>query len=209
MIDVIIPAKPENASHVVFQTLTGLADNTDIPLRIIVSAQGGTKDDWELVRQFLDTLRCEQEMHYGLMLRERHVFGPLRAVADAVEHVKHDYVLVIRSEVVLKDSQWFAKMVSPLQRAPYVGGVFLPYLFSGSSTLDPNSLNDQSSIYQTSGVLTTRAHLEMVNASKAFGGNGEEFDTWFQTRVVQHGCTRWMHSGVNFKRNNEAAWFAG
>ena len=204
MIDVLIPVNPDNAPNVVFNAMADLADHTDVPLRFIVCAQGGVKSDWKVVRDFLDCLRDDRGMHYGLMAHERKLGTPLSAVLQGLDLIKHEDVLIMRPEVVITDDQWFDKMVGPLRKAPYVGGVFLPSEFSGSATLDPHSLNDQSEIYATSAVLTTRAHLEMVKP--IWVGDVEEFDILFQAELVKAGSIRWMHCGVRFQIHNASTW---
>jgi hypothetical protein len=209
MIDCIIPANPRNAAHVALHTIPELADSTDIPVRFIVSARGGLKTDWDVVRQSLNSLRDQEGLHYGIMMRERMLGSPAVAV-DAVANprtglIKHEYVLVLRPEISISDKDWFSKMVAPLQKAPYVGGVFLPAEPSGSSTLVPNSLNENNRIYETSGFLTTKTHLEMV------GGNPivpsvRNYDEFFQMALVSAGAVRWMHSGVRFRVDYGATW---
>lgn len=210
MIDVVIPVNARNAEHVALYTIPDLADATDIPLRFIVAARGGVKSDWNVVRETLSSMRDKEGLHYGLMVRDRVVTCPSRAVDDAIHpktgnQLKHQYVLILRPEVSIIDKEWFGKMVSPLQRAPYVGGVFLPDEFGGSSTLVPHSMNEGNKLYPVKGVLTTRAHIEMLSDSDA-GSKELQYDDFLQKAIVASGCARWMHAGVRFKVNDGAAW---
>lgn len=209
MIDVVIPCNPSNASQVALNTISELADSTTIPLRFIVAARGGSKEDWKLMRDGLDVLRDKDGLHYGLMARERIMGTEAQAVFDVLSPganlLKHEYVMIIRPEVCIRDSQWFDKMVGPIQKAPYVGGVFLPSEFSGSSTLVPHTLNEATKLYGTRGVLTTKTHIEMVG-NKAPSQSVKHYDTFLQAALVQAGAVRWMHCGVNFKVLHGATW---
>lgn len=210
MIDVVIPANPRNAWHVALHTIPELAAVTTIPLRFIIAARGGQKSDWNVVRESLNSMRDMGGIHYGLMLRDRVVTSPSKAVDAAVHpksgHIKHDYVLILRPEVSVTDKEWFGKMVSPLQRAPYVGGVFLPDEFSGSTAIVPHSLNENNRVYGTRGVLTTRAHIEMVGDSDDVLAV-QNYDEFLQKAIVRSGAVRWMHAGVRFKVDNGATWY--
>ena len=205
MIDVIVPVNERIAANAVFNCLAELADNTDIPLRMIVCGQGGTKTDWTVVRDFLDTLRDEQGLHYGLFVHERKKSKPADCVRQGLGLIKHEYVFVLRPDVLIRDNQWFSKMVAPIQKAPYVGGVFLPAEFSGSATLPPNPLMENSEIYPTSAVLTTRAHIEFSGAHY----RGDFFDQSFQSGLVTAGSVRWIHPGVRFEVHRASAWAQG
>ena len=211
MIDVVIPANPRNSQHVALHPIPKLAEVTTIPLRFIVAARGGQKSDWNVVREALNSMRDAGGLHYGLMLRDRVVTSPSKAVDAAVHpksgHIKHDYVLILRPEVSITDKEWFGKMVSPLQRAPYVGGVFLPAEFE-SSAIVPHSLNENNKIYDTRGVLTTRTHIEMVGDSDEVSSS-QNYDEFLQKAIVRSGATRWMHCGVRFKVDNGATWYQG
>ena len=207
MIDVVIPANPRNAEYVAL-SITKLAEITTIPLRFVVAARGGVRSDWNVIRETLSSMRDVSGLHYGLMLRDRVVTSSAKAVDGAINtktgHVKHEYILILRPEVSITDKEWFGKMVSPLQRAPYVGGVFLPDEFVTSATV-PHSLNEASRRYTTRGVLTTRAHIQMVGDIVITPECGF-YDDFLQSAIVRAGAVRWMHCGVRFKVDNGATW---
>lgn len=203
MIDVIVPVHYTAVTESL-QCLRALADLTEFPIRFIVAARGGAREDWDRIRWFLDELRTENERHYGLMTREHGDGSMFDSVVDAYDHIKHDYVFITRPEVIMRDRNWFSKMQAPIKLAPYVGGVFLPPVPSGSSTLDPNPLPDTNSIYETMGVLTTRPHIEMTRP--LIGNPTGNFETAFQRGLLQAGATRWSHPGINFRIQHAAAW---
>ncbi len=204
MIDVIVPLHYRNAVQAAMYTLPAIADSTDVPIRFIIAGRGGASDDWEIIRTFLDSLRDEEGLHYGLLATEAAVGNSWQAVNGVLDLIKHDYVFIMRSNIRLKDKLWFGKMNSPIMIAPYVGGVFLPPVFQGSATLDPNPINEPTRIYESPAFLTTRAHIEMTRPMP----NGNSFCSEFQARLVAQGATRWSHPGVNFEVMNESASWA-
>lgn len=201
MIDVIVPVHYKNATQTCFGCLTHLADNTDVPLRFIVAGRGGARDDWDIVRDYLDTLRDSEGLHYGLLSTDSAVGNDWSAVSGVLDLVKHNHVLVIGSHVLVNDKLWFSKMQAPITQAPFVGGVFLPAEFSGSSTLEPHPLNDIHDIVDSSAVLTTRAYLEMTRPSTP----GDKFIPQFQRALLSTGANRWSHPGVHFEVRSESA----
>lgn len=201
MIDAIIPIHYKNATQAVFGCLTQLADNTDVPIRFIIAGRGGTSDDWNVVRDFLDTLRDQEGLHYGLLSTDSAVGNDWSAVAGVLSLIKHDHVVILGSDVLMNDALWFMKMRAPINQAPFVGGVFLPPEFSGSSTLEPHPLNDIHDIVESRVMLTTRAYIEMARPMMA----GETFIGQFQRAIIKAGANRWSHPGVNFEVRSEPA----
>lgn len=205
MIDCIVPVHHSFAHKAAMDTIPALADVTDVPVRFIISARGGTTDDWHIVRHLLDSLRDEEGLHYGLMSRSARVGTMFDAVSDVLDSIKHDHVFIMQPQVRIKDKMWFAKMLKVRTHAPYVGGVFLPSESFESAALDPVPLSEPTRIYETSAVLTTRDHLEMVRPIHA-NRNQQTFEEAFQSSIVRFGSERWSHPGVVFNNVAQANW---
>ncbi|MEE8518706.1 MAG: hypothetical protein V3S98_06240 [Dehalococcoidia bacterium] len=201
MIDVIVPVHYQNVTQAVFGCLTHLADHTDVPLRFIIAGRGGARDDWEMIRDWLDQLRDEAGLHYGILATDSAIGNNWAAVAGVLDMIKHDHVFICNSSVLINDDLWFTKMRAPINQAPYVGGVFLPAKFGGSSTLEPHPLNDIHDIVDSAALLTTRAYIQMASPMPP----GDSFSEQFQRALIPSGATRWSHPGVNFEVRSESA----
>lgn len=199
MLDVIVPIHYEDASMAAHRSLPAMADiQRSFPMRFVIVGCGGSHDDWQPVRNFLDCLRDNEGLHYGLMVHEPRLTTEAGAVAAGTNHIKHDLVLISDPSVCITDTDFLQKLWSPLKVAPYVGGVWIAGSPMGSSTLEPNPVHDNHEMMTGKVYLTTRAHIEMCRPFFF----GTSFSEQFQKSLVQQGCTRWQHAGVTFERDS-------
>lgn len=194
MIDVIIPVQYSQVPILVGKCMPALQEKTNIPLRFIISGMGGSYDDWEPIRNMLDSMRDEREMHYGLLSHDTTSRTEWDAVTGVLDLIKHNFVLVIHPEIQITDKNWFNKLHAPIRLAPYVGGVWITDEPLNSSTLEPNPILDTNKALQGKAYLTTRPHIEMCRPFRKYSS----FSETFQDGILKNGATRWVAPGVTY-----------
>ncbi len=94
-------------------SLIALEKNTEVPFRLLVMMDGGTRDDFAVLESYLSGAEYEWNL-----VHERQPVYYSACVSELFSHVKNKMVALIPPEVTVNDDNWYGKMQLVFMRDP-------------------------------------------------------------------------------------------
>lgn len=183
MLDILMPVSVSRIPDVL-STVEDIKKNTDVPFRLVVCVDGGTRDDI-------------RELESGLMAAEREwvlrqnsgVQGLPNTLDSLVESVRNEFIAVIPCGTRILDAAWFGKMQMPFTKDPHCFMVAADVPHTQASSAPPFRLDHKT--HPKSGFFLTRKNpLQNIVTFT----DSEDFST----KALRLGGTRWIASGVRY-----------
>ena len=170
-------------------TLPALLNHTDIDSEVILSVMGGIEEDFEEIKQYLESKPGD-----WMILHEREDLTEFTAIKNGVDAARRRYVAIMWPDVIVQDSRWFGKMQAVFLKAPHPGLVAIPGECMGRGSMPPTRLARPYDHPVAGLILTTKASLSINEPSSA------PWEKEFSQRCARNGSSRWVHNGVLFSR---------
>lgn len=191
MLDVLMPVSVESLTNSVVEfgteyrgAIPSIVDLTDVPMRLVVCVDGGTREDVALLQRYLPSLSCE----WSLMQNDG-VLGLERTMSELIGSVRNEYIAIVPANIWVNDPQWFGKMQVAFTKDQHCFMVASDVPETVSATLPPFRLDYK--VNPKSGFFLTRK-LALANVGQ-FSGSED-----FSRKANQLGGTRWIAPGVRY-----------
>lgn len=203
MLDILMPVSVDEIPHAftLFEDVTlghlasgaihELAQHTDVPFRLVVCVDGGTREDIEGLRAYLESMDFE----WSLMQNDG-VLGYEATVAELIAAIRNDWVAVVPPTVWVEDPQWFGKMQVVFTKDPHCFLVAGDVPNTVSATAPPFKLDHRR--HPKSNFFLSRA-ISMRQIAQ-FSGSED-----FSRKAHTAGGTRWVAGGVRYGEAHDSA----
>ena len=162
-----------------------LEESTDVPFRLVVCVDGGTREDVELLQRYLPEASCE-----WALMQNQGVQGFAYTVAELAKSCRNDWIAIVPAYVWVDDVKWFGKMQVVFTKDPHCFMVGADVPNTLSATVPPFKLDHKRHV-KSDFFLSRRAAMQNVGQ---FSGSED-----FSRQAHQLGGTRWVASGVRFR----------
>lgn len=201
MLDILMPVSVkdlplvvqeiQNPDGVIYEgSLPRMVANTDVPIRVCVCVDGGTKEDTALLRRYMPTL-TDWNLEQNLF-----VSGIPQTLTAMFSGVRNQFVVVVPPNIWMDDVKWFGKMQVVFTKDPHCMIVAVDSPNTSFSSAPPGKLD-----HKTHPV--SPMFLTTLNAARNVMGIGplDEVDYWreYSQRALRLGGTRWVASGVRYQ----------
>jgi hypothetical protein len=161
-----------------------LEEHTDVPFRLVVCVDGGTREDVELLANYLPNARCE-----WVLLQNDGVQGYAYTLNELSKTLRNEFVAVVPPNIWVDDSVWFGKFQVVFTKDPHCFMVSGDVPNTISATVPPFKL-DHKRHSKSPFFLSRRAAMMNVGSFES------AID--FSRKAHQLGGTRWVASGVRY-----------
>ena len=201
MLDVLMPVSVEDLPHALTE-VAGLAKDgsptiqhvgaiphleevTDVPFRLVVCVDGGTREDVEPLQTYLPGAKCE-----WALMQNSGVMGFAYTVSELAKTCRNDWIAIVPAHIWVDDPKWFGKMQVVFTKDPHCFMCAADVPNTLSSTVPPFRL-DHKRHSKSNFFLSRRAAMQNV-------GQFESSED-FSRQAHQLGGTRWVASGVRYR----------
>jgi hypothetical protein len=130
LLDIIVPIPISNV-ELAPDAISAIAQNTDVPFRLIVMVDGGVRKDFEQLEMFLATFGQSWQL-----LHNNPAVGLNQTLREGLDECTQKLTAIIGPEVRLADPQWFGKVQVVFHRDP-ICGIVDTWPNTKSATLHP------------------------------------------------------------------------
>lgn len=163
--------------------------DVDVPFRIHVVVDGGTREDVALLQRYMPTLgQWSLEQNEG-------VHGIPRTLSAMLSFAQNPWIAVVPPSTWLDDPKWFGKMQVVFTKDPHCMMVAADVPNTLSSTMPPVKLDHKTHPVSPFFLSTANAVRNVLGVSPL-----TEAEYWreFSQRALGLGGTRWVASAVRY-----------
>jgi hypothetical protein len=161
-----------------------LEEMTDVPFRLVVCVDGGTREDVELLAAYLPNATCE-----WVLMQNDGVLGYAYTLNELSKTVRNEFVAVVPPNIWVQDRVWFGKFQVVFTKDPHCFMVSGDVANTISATVPPFKL-DHKKHSGSPFFLSRRTAMSNVGSF--------ESAVDFSRKAHQLGGTRWVAAGVRY-----------
>lgn len=169
--------------------IPSLVRDVDVPFRMSVVIDGGTREDAAVLQRYMPTLDDWQ------LDQNNGVQGIPKTLTAMLHFSRNPFIAVIPPHIWLRDPKWFGKMQVVFTKDPHTMMVAADVPETVSATMPPQRLDHKT--HPSSPFFLTN-----VNGARNVLGAGplQEEDYWreYSLRARDIGGTRWVASSVRY-----------
>ena len=200
MLDILMPVDVKDIPHALTETqeldkdgqevyryvgaIPQLEELTDVPFRLVICVDGGTREDVEILQTYLPGAKCE----WSLMQNDG-VKGYEYTLGELCKAIRNEFVAIVPANIWVDDEKWFGKMQVVFTKDQHCFMVSADVPNTISATVPPFKL-DHKRHSKSPFFLSRKAALMNIGA---FSG-GEDMSR----KAHLLGGTRWVASGVRY-----------
>ena len=200
MLDIMMPVSLEDLASTVVETheldqsgqdivvydgaIPRLERFTDVPFRLVVCVDGGTREDVEFLKAYLPISTCE-----WALMQNNGVQGFAYTMSELVRATQKEFVAFVPANIWVDDDKWFGKMQVVFTKDPHCFMVAGDVPNTASTMVPPVKLT-HSQHPRSDFFLSRQAAIQNV---VRFTGAKD-----FSEQAHQLGGTRWVAPGVHY-----------
>lgn len=204
MLDVLMPVRLANLPHALIEmedekgeieyegAIPRLEEFTDVPFRLVVCVDGGTREDMELLARYLPVAKCSQ----WVLMQNEGVQGMAATMSELLAAAQGQFVAIVPANIWVNDPKWFGKMQVVFTKDQHCFMVATDVPNTVSANLPPFKL-DHRRHPKSDFILTRTAVLQNVQTFT----DPEDFSR----AALKLGGTRWIAPGVRYMDSNARA----
>lgn len=201
MLDILMPVAVEDLAHALTEiqelnkegeevfrcvgAIPQLEEMTDVPFRLVVCVDGGTREDVEPLQRYMPGASFE-----WALMQNTAVMGFAYTVGELAKTARNDWIAIVPAHIWVDDPKWFGKMQVVFTKDPHCFMCAADVPNTLSATVPPFRL-DHKRHSKSDFFLSRRAAMQNVGQ---FEGSED-----FSRQAHQLGGTRWVASGVRFR----------
>ncbi len=200
MLDILIPisvkdlplavVEIQNPDGMVYDgAIPSLVRDVDVPHRICVSVDGGTREDVAPLQRYLPTLED------WVLDQNTGVQGIPRTLTAMLSFARHPFIAVVPPHIWTKDVKWFGKMQVIFTKDPHCMMVGADVPDTASSTMPPVKLDHKTHPVSPFFLTTLNSVRNVLGINPL---NEVEYWREFSQRALSLGGTRWVASSVRY-----------
>ena len=168
--------------------IPSIETNSDVPIRLIVCVDGGTREDVELLQRYLPTCSCAWTLSQNMGVK-----GFAYTLSELARSARNEFVAIVPGNILVEDPKWFGKMQVVFTKDPHCFMVAADVPNTVMASMAPFKL-DHRRHPKSEFFLTRKAALQNV-------GSFEGVES-FSRQALALGGTRWIAGGVRFRKAN-------
>lgn len=169
--------------------LPNIVRDVDVPCRVYVVVDGGTREDVALLQRYMPTLAD------WTLDQNEGVFGIPKTLTAMLSFARNQFVAVVPPSIWLDDPKWFGKMQVVFTKDPHCMMVAGDVPNTSSSTMPPIKLDHKTHPVSPFFLTSLNAARNVLGVSPL-----SEVDYWreYSQRALALGGTRWVASSVRY-----------
>ncbi len=169
--------------------IPSLLRDTDVPFRLCVVVDGGTREDAALLMRYLPTLPD------WVLDQNDGVMGIPKTLTAMLSFARNQFVAVVPPFIWMNDEKWFGKMQVVFTKDPHCMMVAGDVPHTASSTMPPIKLDHKTHPVSPFFLTSLNSARNVLGISPL-----DEVDYWreYSQRALALGGTRWVASSVRY-----------
>lgn len=183
MLDILMPVGVSDIPNAL-RAIENLVEFTDVPFRLLVCVDGGTREDVEPLQAFLPAIKPEWNL-----MQNTGVQGFPFTISELAKSVRNEFVAVVPPNIWVNDPKWFGKMQVVFTKDQHC------FMVAGDV---PETVMASTPPFKL--VYNRHPTSNFFLSRRAAMQNVGEFSSSedFSRQANQLGGTRWVASGVRY-----------